>query len=83
VSLLELAGLLRAVRALAQQGHHVTCAGCRFFENDARFLEREIPGLTSFSSGDAAARDRDGLCRRHERLISAASHCVEHELREG
>jgi hypothetical protein len=58
-----------------------TCGRCRFFENGSRALEREIAGLTSFSSADADVRDRDGLCGRHERLSTERASCCGFEPR--
>lgn len=55
------------------------CGRCRFFENESRALELALPGLTSLSSADAAVRDRDGLCARHERLVTQRSYCREFE----
>jgi hypothetical protein len=52
------------------------CATCTFFDNAPETLEREIPGLRSLSSGFAAVRDRDGLCRMNERYVPARASCV-------
>jgi hypothetical protein len=57
------------------------CAQCISFETDALVIEAEIPGLRVLSSGFASVRASDGLCRRHERLLSAASHCAQFEPR--
>jgi len=56
-----------------------SCANCRFFRADPHELERAIPGLLSFGSGHAAVRAHDGLCERHDRYLSAASSCGQHE----
>jgi len=39
-------------------------------------IERAIPGLRTMSSGFAAARGDDGVCGRHERLVSARAWCA-------
>jgi hypothetical protein len=57
------------------------CAQCISFETDALVIEAEIPGLRVLSSGFASVRASDGLCRLHERLLSAASHCAQFEPR--
>jgi hypothetical protein len=36
------------------------CAGCRFFRNDAAYLETVFAGLTSLSSGYGSVRAEDG-----------------------
>jgi hypothetical protein len=54
-----------------------SCAACAFFENAPLALEEQIPGLRTLSSGFAAVRDRDGLCRRHDRYLPASASCPE------
>jgi hypothetical protein len=54
-------------------GRH--CASCRYFDNAPATLEQLIPGLRSLSSGFAAVRDRDGLCRFHDRYLPASAGC--------
>ena len=51
------------------------CRACSHFCNDAAALEREIRGLTSFSSAYASVRDQDGLCQKHGRYLSANRTC--------
>jgi hypothetical protein len=67
-------------RRPAAQPAGPVCAQCRHFVNDARALEQALPGMTVFSSGDAAVRDQDGLCLRHQRLTSPRSACREPEI---
>jgi hypothetical protein len=52
------------------------CGACGHFRNDSAFLEAVIPGLASLSSADASVRADDGLCRLHDRYLSAASSCA-------
>ncbi|HUK01632.1 MAG TPA: hypothetical protein VLW26_05080 [Steroidobacteraceae bacterium] len=59
----------------------VRCAACRHFEDDPHVLERDIPGLITFSSGLAAVRDGDGLCALKQRYLSRASCCGEFAAR--
>jgi hypothetical protein len=51
------------------------CQGCLWFQNDPAFVEAAFPGLTTMSSGFASVRDRDGLCERHQRYLSARDSC--------
>jgi hypothetical protein len=81
----SLSNLLTPLRRSLRGPAPGSCELCRHFSNDPRTLEREIPGLATMSSGDAAVRDRDGLCAVHQRLTAPRSHCrefQEHELRE-
>lgn len=52
-----------------------SCGACRFFRNDPAFIEAEIPGLATFSSGYASVRADDGLCLRHDRYLGASFSC--------
>lgn len=53
------------------------CGNCKHFANDAKLIEYAYPGLTALSSGFAAVRDRDGLCKHHQLYLSAADSCGE------
>jgi len=53
------------------------CRNCRHFRNDAAFLEQVFKGLTALSSADASSRADDGLCLRHERVLSAHASCAD------
>jgi hypothetical protein len=55
-----------------------TCGSCRHFDNTPASFEREFPGLPSFGSADASVRDEDGICRLHDRHLSARSSCEQH-----
>ena len=59
------------------------CGECRFFRNDARYLEAMIPGLASLSSADASVRADDGICARHERYLGARASCEDFARRSG
>jgi hypothetical protein len=52
-----------------------TCRQCRHFRNDAQYLERAFPGLTSMSSGYASVRAEDGICLKHDRYLNVESSC--------
>lgn len=51
------------------------CAACRYFRNEAAYLEAVLAGLASLSSGYGSARSDDGICLRHDRLLGARSSC--------
>jgi len=53
------------------------CIACRHFATDAATLERELPGLVSMGSGYSSVRANDGICRRHDRYVSASQHCAQ------
>jgi hypothetical protein len=54
------------------------CARCSHFCNESAALEKMLPGLTSLSSGAGSVRDADGICRRHDRYLSADSICPDY-----
>jgi hypothetical protein len=49
------------------------------FRDDPDYLEAELPGLSSLSSGRASVRASDGLCQFHGRFVSAFSTCPDFE----
>ena len=53
------------------------CGACGYFRNAPAYLEAAIPGLASFSSGDASVRAEDGLCLRHDCYLSARATCAD------
>ncbi len=59
------------------------CARCRHFMNDPAALERAIPGLTAMGSAFASVRADDGICHRHERMVSPRDSCTSFEARRG
>ena len=54
-----------------------SCLTCANFRNDPAALEAAMPGLTSLSSANNAARADDGLCLKHDRYVSAGASCVD------
>lgn len=56
---------------------HGQCRGCRYFRNDAKYLETVFAGLASLSSGYGSVRSDDGICLRHDRYLSARSFCAD------
>jgi hypothetical protein len=40
-----------------------------------------MPGMRSLGSAYAAVRAADGICRRHDRYLGAASRCADYERR--
>ena len=59
------------------------CGNCAHFRNDPAWLEQAIPGLASFSSGDASVRAEDGLCARHDRYLGAYASCADFAAASG
>lgn len=58
------------------------CGICRHFRNDAAYLERAIPGLSSLSSATASVRADDGICELRGMYLSARASCAEFDVRE-
>jgi hypothetical protein len=58
-----------------------SCGSCRYFCESPHEIESQMPGMRSLGSGFAAVRATDGICRRHERYLGAASHCADYERR--
>ncbi len=54
------------------------CGDCRHFGNSAAAVEQALPGLVSLGSAYAAVRADDGICRVHQRYVSASSICASH-----
>ena len=74
---------MTATAASTKEEMRRICAACAFFRNDAAALEAAFPGLNSLSSAHNATRGDDGLCRRHDRYLSARGCCDEYEAAEG
>jgi hypothetical protein len=55
-----------------------SCLTCRHFDHAPHELEAALPGLASLSSAYAAVRSDDGICRIHDRYITAGSRCGHH-----
>jgi hypothetical protein len=53
-----------------------TCGHCRHFGGDAATFERALPGVHALSSGLAAVRGDDGLCRLHDRIVRPMAACA-------
>ncbi|HEX2913259.1 MAG TPA: hypothetical protein VH186_20825 [Chloroflexia bacterium] len=60
----------------------LTCKDCRYFSNEAEWLEANLKGMTSFSSGYAAVKAEDGLCAKKDILLTPirARNCQEFQL---
>jgi hypothetical protein len=58
------------------QNRAIQCRHCRYFRNDAAYLERSLPGLTGLSSGYGSASSDDGICVRHGRYLRADATCA-------
>ena len=59
------------------------CGNCAHFRNDPAWLEQAIPGLASFSSGDASVRAEDGICQHHDRYLGAYASCADFAAASG
>ncbi len=62
-------------QAAASQTATGHCADCRHFRGSAAEIEAALPALKTLSSAHAAIRAEDGLCRLHDRYLSARSRC--------
>jgi len=51
------------------------CANCAEFLDDPKQLESELPGITILSSAYGDTRGDQGLCRRHQRLVTPGLTC--------
>ena len=51
------------------------CRACASFVDAPAELEAALPGLRSMGSAYAAVRGDDGLCRVHDRFVSARAYC--------
>jgi hypothetical protein len=65
------------VAAVSEPG----CGSCRYFCQSPHEIESQLPGMRSLGSGHASVRAADGLCRRHERYLGAASSCADYDPR--
>ena len=59
-----------------------SCGRCRYFCQAPHEIESQMPGMRSLGSGHAAVRASDGICRRHDRYLAAASRCADYERRD-
>ncbi len=57
------------------------CLHCRHALLRADRLEVVIPGLNILSSAYGSVRGETGLCRRHDKFITARSTCADFESR--
>jgi hypothetical protein len=62
---------------MSDEQYRAECRSCVYFRNDPAYLETAFGGLTSLSSAYASVRADDGICRRHDRYLSASSWCAE------
>jgi hypothetical protein len=58
-----------------------SCGSCRYFCESPHEIESQMPGMRSLGSGHASVRAADGICRRHDRYLGAASNCADFERR--
>jgi hypothetical protein len=70
--------------ALVAQGAGLaedSCGSCRYFCQSPHEIESQMPGMRSLGSGHASVRASDGICRRHDRYLTASSHCADYQQR--
>ena len=53
------------------------CSHCRHAVLRADRLEAALPGLNILSSAYGSVRGETGLCRRHDKFITARSTCAD------
>ena len=58
-----------------------SCGSCRYFCQAPHEIESQMPGMRSLGSAYASVRASDGLCRRHDRYLTACSHCADYQQR--
>jgi hypothetical protein len=58
-----------------------SCGSCRYFCQEPREIELQMPGIRSLGSAHASVRDSDGICRRHDRYLGASSSCADYQPR--
>jgi hypothetical protein len=53
----------------------MTCGHCIHFIHDPARIEAMIPGLTAMGSARASVRADDGVCARHDLIVTARDCC--------
>ena len=64
----------------AGAGRAALVPGCAYFRSHPAEIEGRLRGLNSMSSAYASVRAEDGLCRRHDRYVSASSVCADYAI---
>lgn len=57
------------------------CGDCRHFIDDARELERALPGILILSSASGDTRGDQGICRIHDQFLMASAYCPKFQPR--
>jgi len=73
--------LVRRKATAQEQPANVRCVYCAHFRNSPDYLEREIKGLITLSSGHASVRKDDGICLKNDLYLSAQDWCEKFETR--
>jgi len=55
------------------------CQDCRYSVLRPEDLEAAIPGMNILSSAYGSVRGQTGLCRRHDKFVTADSTCADFE----
>ncbi len=71
--------LLRRKLTLHEQPGNMRCIYCTHFRNSPDYLEQEIKGLNTLSSGHASVRKDDGICLKNDVYLSARDWCEKFE----
>ena len=59
---------------------NMRCMFCTHFRNSPDYLEQEIKGLNTLSSGHASVRKDDGICLQNDVYLSARDWCEKFEM---
>jgi hypothetical protein len=62
-----------------EQPSNMRCIYCKHFRNSPTYLEEEIKGLSTMSSGHASVRKDDGICLKNDVYLSARDWCESFE----
>ena len=73
--------LVRRKVTVQEQPANMRCIYCAHFRNSPDYLEQEIKGLNTLSSGYASVRKDDGICLKNGVYLSARDWCEKFEAR--
>ena len=71
----------RKVTVEERQPADMRCLNCAHFRNSPDYIEREIKGLITLSSGHASVRKEDGICLKNDVYLAAQDWCEKFETR--
>ncbi len=53
----------------------MTCRDCKYFNNDPKWLEKELSGLNALSSAYSSVRGEAGICMKLDIYLSPIKKC--------